>query len=108
MVEGNNREAIFYMLDWLDYQVENLVWAVLNDSETAPEFSAVTANNRIICFIAVALDNGLPIKYRSTEQYFRQKQFPEECYYKFKTRIEQEEPYYSGKIWTWEMIGFNE
>ena len=108
MVEENNREAIIYMLDWLDYQVENLVWAVLNDSETDPEFSAVTANNRIICFVAVALDNGLPISYRSTEEYFRQKLLPEECYHLFKTKIEQEETYYSGKIWTWDMIEFND
>ncbi len=104
----NNHEATLYMLDWMDYMVERFVWEVLDDSETDPQYSAVTANNTIICYAAAARENGLTVRYGSTEQYFASKHLPEEAYRLFMRKLEREKDYYVGKIWTWDMIKLDE
>lgn len=75
----------------------NFIYDVLNDSEEDPHYSAVTATNRIKCYIDVMNSIGKELPYNDVKGFFNYYSFTEEEYQKFESSRKKESEYYTGK-----------
>ena len=71
---------------------------VMNDSEEDPEYSAVTLNNLIICYIRCqkALDASFPI-YTVRDYFLSTAFYTEADYISFEEKRKKERAYYIGE-----------
>lgn len=94
----NNLEKLKYILTYTGYYIDQLIDNVMNDSEEDPEYSAVTLNNLIICFIYCQkkLDPAFPIC--TVRDYFLSTAFYAETdYMSFEEKRKKESAYYIGE-----------
>lgn len=89
-------EKLDYLLIHMDNFIEQEIYAILNDSETDPHYSAVTANNLIICYLEVTHELGWNQKIISVEDYFRGKCFSDNEIALFDERKRKEAKYFIG------------
>ncbi len=90
-------DELRYLLQFADYDTECYVANVINDCDEDPEFSAVTANNRIKCLIKVwqEVDSNCP--YTDVPAYFEASGFSQQAYETFERKRKKEQQYYIGK-----------
>lgn len=75
----NIHEKLNYLLDYIDYTIEQSIYDVLSDSEDDPHYSAVTTHNLIKCYLDVTHEYGQNKQICTPEDYLRAKCFsPEE------------------------------
>lgn len=89
-------EKMNYLLNIMYPTIEEFVDQVLNDSETDPEYSAVTAANVIKCYIQIMTDLGDAPPYDSVEGFFSINGYTDEEYQRFEKSREKESKYYIG------------
>ena len=94
---NSDKDKLIYLLNYLEWCIEQSVYDVLSDSVEDPEFSAVTTQNLIKCYIDVATTLELPISYRSAEEFLKEKCFSLQEIETFEARRKQEAVYYIGK-----------
>lgn len=85
-----------YLIYFEDYIVD-FIEDVLKDSRDDPEWSAVAANNLIVCYIDIGKQVGLKIPYDDVEGFFEYNQFDKENYLIFDYLQTRESTYYRGK-----------
>ena len=90
-------EKLTYLLQHLEGYIENMVYAVLADSEEDPQYSAVTATNLIKCHIEVEEALGRQLPYHNVEEYLRCSWLTEEEMQVFEKKRQHESAYYHGK-----------
>lgn len=89
-------EKIHYFLRMMYPTMEMYVDQVLNDSETDPEYSAVTASNVIKCYIQIMTDLGEAPSFDSVESFFELNGYTDEEYQRFEECRRKESQYYIG------------
>lgn len=95
-MDFNCDEKLNYILEFVDDSVTQFIDEVLDDSEINPEFSAVTLNNTIICYIHFLKS----IKYNSPQsiyEFFLSHGYSEKDFENFKQKRKKESVYYNGK-----------
>lgn len=90
----NFKAALMYLLEFSEYDIEDLVCAVIHDSDIDPEYSAVTCANRIKCYIKVMQELTDDFDYSDLEDYFRKNQFTPEEYQLFMDKYNKEATHY--------------
>lgn len=95
-MDYNVNEKLNYILEFLDYSITQFVDEVIADSETEPEFSAVTLSNIIISYNSllkiVKFDS-----FKSLYEFFLTHGYSENDFRKFEQKREKESAYYTGK-----------
>ena len=99
MLNEKNKEQLIYLLDYTRYCIEDLVNKVLDDSESEPEYSAVTASNLIKCYIDVITAMETDIPYTDAESYLTYMGYSQEEVKLLEEKRLKEQPYYKGKIY---------
>ncbi len=89
-------EKISYFLRMMYPTMERYVDDVLSDSETDPEYSAVTAANIIKCYVQIMTDLGNPPSFDNVESFFEINGYTNEEYQRFEERRKKESQYYIG------------
>lgn len=90
-------EKLEYLLGHLDCYIEQTVYNVLGDSESDPQYSAVTLFNLIRCYLDVTHTSGLDLCMLSVEDYLRDKCFTEEEITVLSRKRDKESTYYIGE-----------
>ena len=91
------QEELQYLLRYTKYCIDELICNVLEDSLADPEYSAVTAQNLIICFIRVQRLLGDPCLPNTVREYFLHcGNYSVEEYEEFQRRRVAESLYYRG------------
>lgn len=91
-----NLEKLEYLINDMEPKLCEMIGNVLSDSETDPEFSAVTTTNRIKCYIEVMNDLGKKLPYGTVKEFFDFNFFTDEEYDKFECSRKKESEYYIG------------
>ena len=89
-------DKLEYLLYHMEYTIIGLIDRVLSDSETDPEYSAVTASNLIQCYIAVKNEGERPLPYTTAEDFFEYNLYTKEDYRRFEESRKKESEYYIG------------
>lgn len=92
-------EALEYLLDAVVWNLSDLIEEVIYDSEEDPHYSAVTANNLLICNIIVRRLIGRPPPYNNMKEYFNSSHYSQRDYKIFEKKWTAEKPIYLGKQW---------
>ena len=92
------KDDILYLLQFLEDYIEDLVTRVLCDSEDDPHWSAVTAENLILCYIDVMKQLNKTLSYDDVKGYFKAYCFTDPEYELFKRKYQEELKCYVGKI----------
>ncbi len=95
-MDFNADEKLNYILEFVDYSISQFIDEVLDDSETDPEFSAVTLSNTIICYIDL-LKATKGDSFQSLYEFFLSHGYSEDDFKIFKQKREKESVYYNGK-----------
>ena len=62
-------KELLFLLTHMDNYIDQFIYEVLNDSEEAPEKSAVALNNLINCYIKVQAEMGMKLSYSNVREY---------------------------------------
>ena len=89
-------EKLKYFINVMYPEIERFVDQVLNDSETEPEYSAVTASNIIKCYIQITTQLGNAPSFNSVETFFETNGYSKEEYERFEKSRINESKYYIG------------
>lgn len=89
-------EKLKYLLNIMENYIIDLVDKVLADSETDPHYSAVSATNRIKCYIQIMNELGERMPYSNVKEFFQFNAFTEEEYERFEAIRKKESVYYRG------------
>lgn len=92
-----NKKVLDNILNAFDYSIERYLYDVLEDSEEDPEFSAVTAQNRIMWYIEIKRNLGESLPYDNVKGYFKENSFEEAEYDLFEKKRLKEAEYYVGE-----------
>ncbi len=92
----NTDEKLNYILEFVDDSITAFIDEVLEDSETDPEFSAVTLSNTITCYIDL-LNRTNCNPFQSLHEFFSAHGYSENEFKVFKQKREKEFAYYNGK-----------
>ena len=87
-----------YLFNYFESVLDNDFCNVIYDSETDPKFSAVSAANHLICYIAFMKHCGEEIKFDSIESFLKSSHYSDDEYEKFKILYTKELEYYVGKV----------
>ncbi len=87
-----------YLFEHLSYYIDSCFDNVLTDSETDPEYSAVTACNLLKCYIDVMKYYGFKCPYENLESYFDYHGLGKVELLKFNQSRKKETNYYVGTI----------
>lgn len=98
MSRNADKEFEYLMGEHLLYYIDNLIDNILDDSEEDPRYSAVTANNLIICFVKVASEWGMEVPFSNAETYFGWTNRTTAEYRLFEEKRAKEQTYYIGEI----------
>lgn len=90
-------QKLLYLLDYTEYSINELVYKVLNDSETDPHYSAVTSANLIKSYIQIMKDLNRTLPYNDVKGYMLDQLYTEEEYDKFEEKRQRESTYYIGQ-----------
>ena len=93
-------QATNYLLERLFVWLKQYIAKVITDSEEDPQYSAVTLNNRIICYYHAvsAVQPNCPI--RSVREFFKVAGYSVAAYNLFEVSRNKESAYYIGKQFT--------
>ena len=91
------RKKLLYLLEFMDSYIEESIYHVLSDSIDDPQYSAVTTNNLINCYIQVMREIMGNIDIVNTDDYMEQNCFTLTEINIFKSRVKEEAPYYVGE-----------
>ena len=86
-----------YLLQYLDFCIEKNVYEILADSVEDPQFSAVTANNLIKCYLDVTGAENGDVGASGVEAYLADRCFTPEEIKIFQHKVKEESKYYIGK-----------
>lgn len=95
-MDFNVDEKLNYILEFVDDSITEFIDEVLEDSESDPEFSAVTLSNTIICYINLLKINKCN-PFHSLYEFFLSHGYSEDEFKIFKQKREKESSYYNGK-----------
>lgn len=95
-VEIDKTKLLYLLDDFFDDYLLRLVQEVLDDSEEDPQFSAVTAQNLLTCYLGVMTDLGRKLPYKNMQEYFAYNAFEPEEYSAFEAFRKKEAVYYRG------------
>lgn len=93
----NTKEKLEYLLRFLDAEIDLMIYEVLNDSVDDPQFSAVTAQNLVKCYISVMQEMGGPLHFTNVREYMTHNCYTDEEICLFHEKVRQESAYYIGK-----------
>lgn len=96
-MDGMDKEKLVYLLNYLEWCIEQSVYDVLSDGVDCPEHSAVTTQNLIKCYINIASSLEMPIAYRNVEEFLKEKCFTSQEIEHFEECRAKEAVYYIGK-----------
>ena len=99
MIVNTDIEKLKYSLHFTESDIEELIYTVLDNSPTDPHYSAVTAKNRIICYIQVMKDLGESLPFHDVKSFFDYCCFTKEEYEAFEKWYESELKIYVGKVY---------
>lgn len=91
-----DREKAEYLLHIMYHTMVEYVDQVLDDSETDPEYSAVTTTNVIKCYIQIMTDLGKAPQFNDVESFFQINGYTHEEYQRFEESRKKESQYYIG------------
>ena len=92
-----DKMKLLYLLDdFFDEYLIRLVQEVLDDSKEDPQFSAVAAQNLLVCYMDVMADLGRKLPYKNMQEYFAYNSFEPEEYRAFEASRKKESAYYRG------------
>ena len=89
-------EMYLYIADDIGYQIFVLIHQVLEDSETDPHYSAVTALNLFKCYNQILEDFDKSSCFENIKDFMLQNRFEEGDYEKFEILRKKESEYYKG------------
>lgn len=98
-----SQDCIMYLLRHMETTIEQSVYSVLNDSESDPQFSAVTTANLINCYICVMQNMQIELPYHDVFSFFQCNMISEQDYEVFIKKYNCEKTYYVGKIFGMEL-----
>ena len=93
-----NIEKLEYLLSFSESDIEQLVYDVLDNSKDDPHYSAVTANNRLVCYIEVMNSLGTELPYSNMKSFFEHLLLTKEDYDNYKRQYDEEKKIYIGRI----------
>lgn len=96
-MEQDFLEKLKYLMTYFEYYIDDLVQDVVDDDALDPEYSAVTAENLIKCYISVAKEFGFALPYSDVASYFQSCDYTSEEYQTFVDRKKKESDYYIGR-----------
>lgn len=98
-----NKDKLLYILDFFDVylmqfiqEILMVIQEILMDSKEDPHFSAVAANNMILCYLEIMTELGQKLPYNSVKEYFEFQGFDLEEYDAFERSRIEESAYYRG------------
>lgn len=91
-----NKDKLLYILDFFDVYLMQFIQEILMDSKEDPHFSAVAANNMILCYLEIMTELGQKLPYNSVKEYFEFQGFDPEEYDAFERSRIKESAYYRG------------
>ena len=97
MKNNQINEKLLYLMGFIVDDIEVLINKVLADSESEPQWSAVTAENMILCYIDVMRKAGVSLPFCDVAGCFADCGFTECEYEKFEQKRKKEAQYYIGK-----------
>ena len=92
-----NREKLEYILWHFAMDTDALIWDVLDDDPNDPAYSAVTATNRIKCYIELCQEMGKKLPCSTVEEYLQLVGLSEEECRLFEESRAKEAVYYIGE-----------
>lgn len=98
-MDYKTKEKLMYLLKFMDYNIDDLVYNVVNDSKDDPHYSAVTASNLLKCYIEVMDYLGEELPYRDMRSYFEYNRFDIKDFENFEKSRLNETTYYNGIIY---------
>lgn len=93
-----NENELKYLLNYMDYVIENYVFDVLNDNKEKPEYSAVTCVNLIKCYDKVMSELDEKYCHKDLKSYLSEIRLTDEEIETFLDSYNKESEYYIGKI----------
>lgn len=91
-----NKDKLLYILDFFDVYLMQFIQEILMDTKEDPHFSAVAANNMILCYLEIMAELGQKLPYNSVKEYFEFQGFDPEEYDAFERSRIEESAYYRG------------
>ena len=91
------KKKLLFLLDVIDYQIEQAILNVLLDTEDDPHHSAIWANNIFSCYIDAMNKLGESVPFHNIEEYMKTKWFSDEEIDIFIHKRETEAQYYIGE-----------
>ena len=92
--------ALNYLFKHLEYYIDDLVDHVMDDSETDPHYSAVTAYNVIICYLQIKRKSDPSFSISTVKEYLLSCSYTEEDFTLFEEKRRKESTYYIGEQFT--------
>ncbi|MCL2513879.1 MAG: hypothetical protein FWF08_08250 [Oscillospiraceae bacterium] len=92
-----NKDILIKILRAFDFEIDVLICNILNDSETDPHYSAVTAKNYIMWYIEIMNNINEPPGFSDCRGYFEKHCLPDEDYKVFEKKRIKESKYYIGE-----------
>lgn len=93
--------AFDYLFKHLEYYIDDLINHVMEDSETDPHYSAVTAYNLIVCYTQIKRKLDPTYSVSNVKEYIQSdRYYTEEDYNKFEEKRKKESTYYIGEQFT--------
>lgn len=92
-----NKKALDYILWSVQFEIEENIWKVLEDSEEDPQISAVTTTNLIKCWLELKDNISEPTGVNTLQEYFDYVSLPDEDYEIFERKRKKESEYYNGE-----------
>lgn len=89
-------EKLKYLLSDTENEICRLIDNCLEDSESDPHCSAVTAVNYIKCYIDISRELGKTLPYNTVEEFFNFNAYTEDEYNSFEEKRQRESVYYQG------------
>ena len=96
-MDSSFQEKLLYLMRFMSNDIDTLIEKVLEDSETDPQYSAVTTKNLIISYIEVLSKAGFDLLFQDVAGYFQHSGFSASDYEIFESKRQKEAPYYIGK-----------
>ena len=93
-----NIESLEYLLSFTEDEIEHLIYNVLENSKDDPHYSAVTANNMLVCYMEIMTSLGKELPYSNMESFFEYLLLSEEEYDNYKQQYDDEKIIYVGRF----------
>lgn len=97
---NDSSKYIRYILEFIYSDIQELIENVLNDSISDPHYSAVAANNLMVCYLRISDHSNT--KYDSVRNFIIELGFSEAEYEIFEKKRCDESAYYIGEQFRYE------